>query len=531
MAEKSLNDRAIDSLKLGQEHLDEYFRTRSQDELKRAQEDFQRLVEEAPRYIDGMLLLGFALTENREEQRAIAVYDRALMALDSSTAAGGWDEDGKGFPQTANIDLEQERRRFEIRFLRASAEFRLYDWDHVVDAANILQQLNESLRQRLETIEKSEGGVRYIKNKKTADICHYYFYLRARTYAEIGHSFGHLIVLLHLAAPTPLHLKALQPLFGSDKIFKLPARDGVREQSLAALLLAQSQEFVRRAKSVEPIHRREWKRDLSARLSEVMGYAEFRYAEWLPPSDDNEFRRGCTSALRYLDSALLHNSKSYALLQNIGMIYLNRRYDLVGTFLDEAERLNQRSIELKPGDYYGYQQLARVKLRRACSIVGQVDKKQTLNEMVNDGVDLIQKAIDLRPNSNTCRQIKLHFEILGVVLNEGDAQRQLSLMSNSRELLDGLMSVRHDPTPIVAYLQLLLSFERLRTCDVRQFDQNKKLTAAACEQTAALAEKKADYEWICREIRNAVAEALGKLGTISFENRAEYRPRFDACLV
>ena len=61
------------------------------------------------------------------------------------------------------------------------------------------------------------------------------------------------------------------------------------------------------------------------------------------------FKDECNQAVRSLQDAELRKPWQYALLQNIGMIYLSRRFDPAADDLEHAERYYARSIETQAG--------------------------------------------------------------------------------------------------------------------------------------------------------------------------------------
>lgn len=111
--------------------------------------------------------------------------------------------------------------------------------------------------------------------------------------------------------------------------------------------------------------------------------------------------------MRSLQEAELRRPRNYALLQNIGMIYLARRFDRKGDELAHAERYFQRSVELKPSDYFGHQQLAVASLRRALATADPTAREAGFK--LAD--ERIGKALELRPESRGAAFIRLYLRL------------------------------------------------------------------------------------------------------------------------
>ena len=190
------------------------------------------------------------------------------------------------------------------------------------------------------TSKPGDKGKLSVEQKAQLDDWRQNRYMLARTYAETAHCLGHLLVLM----PKDRSIRAdflpdLVSLFGDQVAEGIRDPDGLADRrKLADRLYALSQEQHKMARQIDPIYKQEWKADLNARLSEVRGYAQFRHAEWLPAKDDKAFKEECNQAVRSLQDAELRKPRHYALLQNIGMIYLSRRFDSPGANLEQAER-------------------------------------------------------------------------------------------------------------------------------------------------------------------------------------------------
>jgi len=372
---EGLTGQALADLTKGRRSLERYFKENKQDDLLVAQKHFRSLVSRSPEYPDGYLMLSYALAENRQEQEAIGVYDQALQLL--------------GNPDKS--ELQKRRKVYEAKFFKASSLLRMYRWEDVVEAARQFQSLATDLDNQTNGQPPTQPEALELHRKNR--------YLLARAQAETAHCYGHALVLLPKdRSIRPYYEVGLRFLLDDATIDALPTPDAIgNRRSLADALLAKSEQFQALSSGVTPIHEKEWKGDRAARLAEVHGYALYRHAEWLAIANDADFKRDCHIAIRDLETALLRRPRSYALLQNLGMIHLNRRFDTKGSDLDIAERYYTRSIEQKPGDYYGPQQLARIYLRKAIL----ANESTARDAALARGVTQIKASLDLAPNSRT----------------------------------------------------------------------------------------------------------------------------------
>ena len=86
----------------------------------------------------------------------------------------------------------------------------------------------------------------------------------------------------------------------------------------------------------------------------------------------------------------------YLILQNLGMIYADPRFDPQGNSIATARRMFDRSIKIKPDDYYGRQQLAALAVRQAYLWGPEFVDSNLINEALRFG----NAARELRPESN-----------------------------------------------------------------------------------------------------------------------------------
>ncbi len=502
---ESLSARAYAELKKGRRSLERYAQDNHQDDLLAAQQHFRSLVASSPAYTDGYLLLSQTLAENRQEREAIEVYDRAIRLLS----------------QAASTD---QRRSIEARFLKASSLLRCYRWADVVRATAEFRALARDL-DAMTARKPGDRGRLTAAQRSQLDAWREDRYMLARTHAETAHCLGHMLVLL----PKDRSIRKdflgdLVSLFGAAMAQDMKDPDDLADRrALADRLYAIAQDEQKQAKKTEPIYKQEWKADLSARLNEVTGYAQFRHAEWLPAGEDKRFRTECNEAVRTLQDAELRKPRHYALLQNIGMVYLSRRYDPKGDDLDQAERYYARSLELKPSDYFGHAQLGLVGLRRALIAADGAAR----GEIIKAAQEQVARALQLRSESQHTRLLRCHLRLVELGLGRKAARvEDLDALQADIEELDP------DGSDVTArFLMLACGWLRLQACpDEAAFDRARPVLKSRLEAFSSDLKDQQDAIWRVAQMRTASEGLARELETLTFAKRLKPRFAFDAAI-
>jgi hypothetical protein len=495
-----LNASALADLTRGRRSLERYVKTNKQADLMDAQKHFRSLVEHSPAYTDGYLMLSYALAENRQEREAIEIYDQALQLL------------GTAMPP-------EEQRLFEARFLKASSLLRCYRWAETVQAIGEFRALAVSLKGKCAEKKPADS------QKEPLRKWHENHNMLARTYLETAHCFGHLLVHLpkDRSIRTDHYLDDVKTLLGPSAV-QLADPDTLKDRrTVADLLYAKAKEYQTQTQAVQPIYMSEWKADLASRLSEVRGYAQYRHAEWLPATDDTQFKKQCAEAVRSLQDAELRRLQHYALLQNIGMVYLNRRYDPRGDDLATSERYFQRSIELKPGDYYGFEQLARISLRRA--LLGDEAAQRTA--ALKTGNDRAAEALKLLPESRGVAMVRFYLRLAKVAFDGPKA---------SADEIDGLVNDldRRDPaTQDLALRWMRLAcewFHLVAATDEAAFNAGKDALKPMLDTFLAGVDSDQDVLWRVAQMRSSIKALREQLESVTFKTRQKTRLELAAAL-
>ena len=499
-----LSPKAIASLTKGRRSLNRFMRDNRQTDLAEAQQHFRSLIARSPEYVDGYMMLAYSLAENRQEREAVEIYDRAIRLLKKP-------------------DVQEERRLYQAQFLRGSSLLRCYRWKDAVSAIKEFRSLATRLGDLTRKGKPSDD------QKEELDAWHYNHYLCAMCYAEIGHCFGHLLVFLPKDRPldenTRTDLRKLIEEWKS-KTPSLPpqGQDGYKDRfNIAEQLYRQSKRYQDLSNRVSPIYEKKWRAGVKARLSEVSGYARYRFAEWRKDLDRAGFQRECSEAIRSLRDAELHKPRNYALLQNIGMILLSRRYDPDGGNLAEAEDYCKRSVEIKPSDYYGYELLSRVNLRRMIGATTQ----NARDAAAESAEEYVGKALAINPQSRGSGRLQLYIEFTKLYfqpaeLNPEDISRLHARLS------------QYDPRgeDVVAHwIRLCCEWLRLvRTESKAEFDKKK---ADLIEQLSRYEEelrRDADLTWRMNQVLVSVNTLRSELATVDYEASRNLRLMVEAAL-
>jgi len=177
-------------------------------------------------------------------------------------------------------------------------------------------------------------------------------------------------------------------------------------------------------------------RVLEMRIENARGYCTYRDAVLLPKKEAEAFRANCNTAIRCLEKANAAYPNYYAVLQNLGTIYADQRFDPEGRFLELAEDLLQQTDKFVPNDYYQCEVLAVIHRRRA-----EMQRlPDGIKKEVDEGRQEAKKAYERRPQSYTAlielaRLNRIFWQANGK--KEEDATTALDSFRNASTEFDG----------------------------------------------------------------------------------------------
>ena len=344
--------------------------------LLEARDFFEMLTRYNPDDPYGLYFYGLALSENRQEAEAMVTF-RELQRLLKSQAG----------TSVETTEFKQMRREAELN--EAGALLRLYEEPRLKEAIGILDRLIADLLadvpDNLEPIpsEKLDGAK-----------------LLAAAYAQLGYTHGtRLSFMRRRAANAKEWEKTIE-----QKDSNLDKAEILRQRLEKHQASAEDQQQSGLLVSEEE------RRDLRFRINNARGYSIYRQAQLRfpvkspdksPDKDPNNapFRAQCEEALGHLQQANADRPNHYEILQNIAMIYADRRYDPDGTHLAEAKHLFERTAKFVPNDYYQYEQLADIYWRE----VEPLSTAELVAQPIELGRAAALAALKERPQSGSAR--------------------------------------------------------------------------------------------------------------------------------
>jgi hypothetical protein len=267
----------------------------------------------------------------------------------------------------------------------------------------------------------------------------------------------------------------------------------------------------------EQLNKEEWKRDrgrLAADLRNADGYARFRYAQH--GSDDRQFREQSETALAKLIEAQTARPNEYTIMQNMGLIYGDPRYDPEGEELDAARALFARSLEIKSRDYYGHQKLATLAIRQAYERGVEFFNLDATKAAITQA----EKAREFRPGDGTIFTLLAQLYTLKWSKTTGaDQQEAASLVEAALVLAE-----RGDRASAFHIWTAQLQWQLAR---IRASSTKEEFDKAEAKLLAALHRAKADAagspRWDGRDLVARTTNLSAKLQNLKFEDRATLR--------
>jgi tetratricopeptide (TPR) repeat protein len=469
----------------GRQSLGNYYRDGRPEDLKRAVEYLRELVRQQPEYVDGLLLLGLAFHENRLDEDAVRVFDRVLQLR-----------------RTPANDVEK-RQLVDAQFMRAKAKFFLYDWDPTCEAIKEFGVLQENAKKFMNAAAPAE------KDQFSSAL--------ARAQEEEAHCYGHLIA----------YLGGMNDAEIDSRMQKLPGylRGSCSKRTEAATFCKNASDAVRtKAETTVSQLNDHSHTDLEAHLNEVKGYATYRAAFWIPPVNADKYRKECENALDLLKRAeQIRISDYYALLQNIGMIYLDRRCFAEPEWWETGADYFRRSIALTPDDYYGHSQLALAAARRAMQ-AAEPAKRTAIDE----GLKHVRESLSLRPSEGPTKEIDLLLNLLLVHSTEDENARTRDL---NRWKASFESSFGATPAPRRRFLRALAGCEDLRLAkDSAGFQRVKTELKSELQAIKNDVTGTKDERWESLDLYNAALNLEDELSGMTFDQRKDIRVNSEAAL-
>lgn len=366
----------------------EYFTDRRPDELETALAALREFHAALPEYDTGPLLLGMALTESRRESEAISVLTQALAR-----------------PQPS------QRAEFRLRLLLATARTKLYLAESTATACSDLAALITAIEQARQDPANATERIPLTE-------------LLAHAYTQRAHCFALFLAYLRyedmataLGPGSPSPLDDAQRTALADEA----TRRAVVEQKVRDIY-DEHRNLLQRAENAIGELQPHWsavafgdqrQADLDHKYAVTSGYGHYRFAGWSSvPADLAELFRKAREQFWRADEL---RPKNYLVLQYLGLLHRNPRYDPSGSLLDVAIDYLERAIELKKSDYFGYEVLATALLRKVRS---RGVSSRTAG-LIEKGLEQAAAAVRLRPRSWSARLAEAEFLLMKLEFTNG----------------------------------------------------------------------------------------------------------------
>jgi hypothetical protein len=387
-------------------------------DLKEALSHLERMPVVAPDNAEGHYYYALALSEDRQEAEAVAVFEKVQRLL----RARATDTD------KARLD----KMLLETRFNTETARLKLYRDDDGMKAKEELDKLIDEVRNK-------------IANTPTEDPW-YYKKLLAISYAQLAYTHGTLLVLLGQRQPaSPVNDPEQR-----DRIIKEKIQLADKEHN-------------------EISNQKQWASDQEAndvlfRIRNAEGYSKFRYAQYQLSQKkiaQEAFVQECNKAISILEQAEQARPNHYEVLQDMAMIYEDKNFESSDRYLDTAETLYERTKRFVPKDYYQYERLAAIQWRRA-NPIGRVS---TAKLLLQNGKEYAAQSLKWRPQATESLFLLARFnERLWEIAkdqNDSDAQK---IANEAISYFKQALSAGPDSTEFLsAYRDFLIELNDLAT--------------------------------------------------------------------
>ncbi len=398
--------------------LGRYYAHGSLRDLDLAVERLHRLRAEMPKYADGLLLLGMALAEKRNEEEAIHVYEQLRILLLQDT------------PDWKQLPHDQIRRLLSVDLLKATATVKLNTWQSTHAAILELRQLERSLSE-VRSADQTNVEItayRELRAQTAVQLAYayaqYLSFIRDRQVAEL---FGAAEAPPELRITDARRLQILNegPIDEAKEIVRDTMRAVVKEHERWLDAARAEQQWLRDQWQNLPDPRRR-EAELRSRVSLTAGMANYRMAEWEQPTVAAPeervfglpFARRLELAAEQLSDADAFHPNHYLVLQMLGLVYSEpRRQDSVRSI---GEQYFERAIASNPVDYVGHELLAQLLLRRA--IDSGVDG--TSRAIMERGLKEAESAVTLQEISGTAHLLRGQFQALLLEIDRDEARQK-----------------------------------------------------------------------------------------------------------
>jgi hypothetical protein len=366
-----------------------YQATHDTNQLAAAYTNFNTLVYFQPESRLGLYFRGLVQSERRKELESVADFQKLQRVIK------------KELTETSRTNLSKEDRIsrtkvcYEAQLNEATSLLKTYEQDDAEKAISTLDNLVKEISRKIaddETTKIIKQKMSAYKTPLTAD--EQKFLQEERALSEDERNFYSKLLILSLAQLAYSHGTFLSYL-----------RDAGLQQ-ITNDVKNHYESFDRAIKAAEDGKLRLPTNQITAEMQELefricnaKGYGIYRYAffDAFNGKDANEaekiYRKDCDNASEILGRAQDLRPDHYEVLQNLGMIFNDARFDPAGAYLMRAKELFESTTRFIPDDYYQYEQLAKIHLRLAT--LENDDRDKCIAE-INQGLTNVALAVEKR---------------------------------------------------------------------------------------------------------------------------------------
>jgi hypothetical protein len=570
------NARALEAYLVGQQYLNAYLdNTEDPAPLTNAEAEFRRLQKEMPEFVDGLMLLGVTLSEAQKESDALLAYKRAkvliearIKTLEAEIAAApkaqptgldpvSWEAIKKALAGRKAKRIAAHKILFQAQVFQANAYRKLFRWQDFVRAITELDDVERRLSGLAAT--PLEGTT---KNDKLE-----FKKIGAVASAEKANALGYGLILIYpdsflrelkgLDAPATLLVlpDRRKELAGIEDDLKQPgagktafdARNDAFVKEMGVLYQKQRKAIRDARRAVESIQmpqdasdaeKSAWDREqkrIEGLLLSADGYGAFRHANIAEPDTDEgnkRFDAQSREARDNIDLADARQPNQNPLLQTLGTIYGHPRFDARNQQIDVARRYFERSLKIKPDDFFSHQNLAMLAVRQAYASGLQISA-----DALKTAIEHVNSSLKQRPGNGPAFVALAQLNALSWLI-ETDAERKkpwaaayVAAIENvgrstgasaahlwTAKLQWGLMQLRAaaaDPAPPAPASGSTTTKPPVPKKGEFSFekDEYKKQLQAADEQMAKLP------SWDARQLRRVVEDVTAKVNASASDQR------------
>jgi hypothetical protein len=320
-----------------------YQTTHDTNQLLSAYKSFDKLVYYQPDSRLGLYFRGLVESERRREAEAVSDFER-LKRLMEPKSTSPTDKSKLNSPSDFYL---------EAKLNEATSRLKFYRTEEGLKAIKTLKEIIQTVEGEIESKLGENISVTKNDKKKAADIADKNVFLVKMlilTHAQLGYSYGTMLSFLKDEGTSANDPKV--------QGYSAQFEDSISNANCWLDALSQKD-------------RDSGGQEMEFRILNAEGYGRYRLAFFNTvvtnglQTLEEKYQNECDRAAKILEQARDLRPDHYEVLQNLGMIYADEKFDPDGNRLARAKELFDTTVSFIPDDYYQYEQLAVIHLRLA----------------------------------------------------------------------------------------------------------------------------------------------------------------------